>query len=96
MTTFIEYLAMMVFVIMFYQFYAFAVSRKGEEKQHNCQRLGIFYISIGTTLLVFRHATSVFTGLILIMMGLRLIAHGLDRVDKKIYIDHYADDDTEP
>ncbi|WP_243372151.1 hypothetical protein [Geotalea sp. SG265] len=95
MATFFEYLAIIVFAVMCYQFYGFTVSRKGKEKQQKCQRLGICYICLGTMLLLFRNAPGVFTGLYLVMLGLRLVAHGLDRIDKKIYIDHYADDDTD-
>lgn len=95
MAVFIESLGMIILVTVFYQFYTFSVSRKGVDKQNKCQQLGIFYTSLGTVLLVYQDAPTVVTGLILIMMGLRLIAHGLDRLDKKTYIDHYADDDTD-
>ncbi len=86
----------MMLTVVFYQFYAFTVSRKAKEKQDKCQLLGVFYFTIGTFLLVFRSAAGVIAGLILIMLGLRLIAYGLDRIDKKIFIDRYTDDDTKP
>jgi uncharacterized membrane protein HdeD (DUF308 family) len=95
MGTFVKYLGAVIIAVTFYQFYTFTVSRKGEEKQRRCQRLGIFHICLGTMLLLFRNVPMVTTGLFLLMLGLRLIAHGLDRIDKKVYMDHYADDDSE-
>lgn len=95
MKTFVEYLALIMMTVVFYQFYAFSVSRKAKEKQDKCLFLGIFYLSVGTICLAFHDVPSVISGLVLIMLGLRLVAHGLDRVDKKIFIDHYADDDPE-
>lgn len=96
MGIFVKYLAAVVFAVVCYQFYVFTTSRKGEEKQRKCQGLGIFYVCLGTIMLLFRNGPGVIAGLILLMLGLRLIAHGLDRIDKRIYIDHYADDDKEP
>jgi hypothetical protein len=89
MQEFIEYMSVTVVVIVFNQFYAYAVTRTGKEKQSTCQKLGTVNISLGVVSLVTHNIPMVFGGLILIMMGLRLIAHGLDRIDKNIFIDRY-------
>lgn len=94
MKTFLEFLGLMILTVIFYQFYAFTITRKAQEKQDKCQKLGILYFTIGTACLALRDAAGVIAGFLLIMLGLRLIAHGLDRIDKKIFIDHYDDDDT--
>jgi hypothetical protein len=89
MLEFIEYMSVTVVVIVFNQFYAYATTRIGKEKQGTCQNLGIVNVSLGVVSLVTHNTPVVFGGLILIMMGLRLIAHGLDRIDKNIFIDRY-------
>jgi len=71
------------------QLYLFAVTRQGVEKQDYCRGVGIGYFTIGTVSLVSRDVYFTFGGLILIMLGLRLIAHGLDRLDKQIFIDRH-------
>ena len=73
------------------QLYLFAITRQGVEKQDYCRGVGIGYFTIGTVSLVSRDVYFTFSGLILIMLGLRLIAHGLDRLDKKIRIDRHDD-----
>lgn len=78
--------------ILFWQAYCYAVSKKGEEKQQSCMSLGIAYTTAGIAFLVFRSIPFAFAGFFLIMMGLRLIAHGLDRIDKKIFIDKFEED----
>jgi uncharacterized membrane protein HdeD (DUF308 family) len=72
--------------------YSYSVSRKGAEKQSSCQLLGIVYMTAGIVALAFHSPLMAFTGLILIMFGFRLLAQGLDRIDKKIFIDRYDDD----
>jgi hypothetical protein len=89
---YIEYMFITAVVIVFNQFYAYAVSLTGQEKQSTCQRLGIAYITLGILSFVIRTPPVVIAGFILIMMGLRLIAHGLDRIDKNIFIDRYDSD----
>jgi len=86
---FIEYICMAAVVIVLNQFYAYSVSLTGKAKQLSCQKLGIVYVTLGVVSFVFHRPTVVIGGIILIMMGLRLIAHGLDRIDKKIFIDRY-------
>jgi len=92
MKNYVEILFLLPILVICWQFYSFAVSRKREEKQKRCQVLGIVYMVFGVLALVFHNIVAVFTGLILIMMGLRLIAHGLDRMDKKVFIDIYKED----
>jgi hypothetical protein len=89
MYDFIEYMVVTMVVIVFNQFYAYAVSHKGVEKQSNCQTLGTVYISLGVVSFVTHEAPVIIAGFILIMMGLRLVAHALDRIDKSIFIDRY-------
>jgi hypothetical protein len=81
--------------IMFYQFYCYTISGSGVEKQSKCLTLGVISSTIGITALAFHSPATVFGGLILLMFGFRLIAKGLDRIDKKIFIDSYVED-TKP
>lgn len=92
MQQYIEYICMAAVVIVLNQFYAYSISLKGQVKQLSCQKLGIVYVTLGIVCFVFHKPPVVIAGIILIMMGLRLIAHGLDRIDKKTFIDRY---DTE-
>jgi len=77
-----------VFVVIF-QMYNYATTREKVEKQKICRGMGIALFSVGVVSLVLRDQFLVFSGLVLMMIGFRLIAHGLDRLDKKIYIDRY-------
>jgi hypothetical protein len=91
----VELLVLIPLFIMCYQFYAFSITSKGVEIQKRCQSLGIVYTTLGICSLAFRTPLTVFGGLILIMLGFRLIARGLDRLDKKIFIDRF-DEDNKP
>jgi uncharacterized membrane protein len=86
---YVKMLILLPFFAVIYQMYSYAVSRQREEKQRVCRGLGIILFSIGSASLVSRDYLFVFTGLILMMSGFRLIAHGLDRLDKKVFIDSY-------
>lgn len=92
MRSYIEILILLPLLVMCYQFYSFSVTSKGREQQGRCQKLGIVLMALGITALVFKSAPFVFFGFILMMFGFRLLAKGLDRLDKKIYIDRYEDD----
>jgi hypothetical protein len=92
MRHFIENIFLLSTLIVFYQLYTLAVSRKALEKQKSCQKLGIVYSTLGILCLVIRDTSFVVAGFILIMFGLRLISHGLDRIDKKIFIDRLDED----
>lgn len=82
-------------LVLCYQLYTFSVNSKGRERQGRCQKLGIAFMTFGIIAMVFRTASSVFLGLIIMMLGFRLLAKGLDRLDKTNFIDQYDDDNTE-
>lgn len=79
-----------LFAVIF-QIYNYALTRKREEKQAVCRGLGIAMLTFGIVSLIFRDFLSVVAGLLLMMVGFRLIAHGLDRLDKTIFIDSYSE-----
>lgn len=92
MLEFLKYLALLMALMVCYQLYAFSVSRIGKVKQEQCQSLGIVFMSIGIVSLMFRTIPTFMGGLVLIMLGFRLIAQGLDRLNKKTFIDRYDED----
>lgn len=92
MQEFLKYLALLIALVVCYQLYVFSISRNGKEKQSRCQTLGIVFMTIGIVSLVFRTGPTFIGGLVLIMLGFRLIAQGLDRLGKKTFIDHYEED----
>ena len=87
--------ALMVLVLCL-QACFYALSLSGGERQKACQGQGILYSTLGVLALVAHNLVFVVTGLILLMLGLRMIAYGLDRQNKTIFIDRYTDDDTPP
>ena len=87
-----EILVTIPLLLVCFQLYSFAVTGKGREMQGRCLKLGVAFMVIGIGVLVFRSTLFVFFGLILMLLGFRLLAHGLDRLDKKIYIDRLDDD----
>lgn len=89
MAIFIKLLILIPLLIICFQIYKFTTSRKGVEKQNRCQKLGIGYMIIGILSLIERDPIFAFFGLVLIMFGFRLLAKGLDRIDKKVFIDTY-------
>jgi len=91
MKLFFQILLLIPFLVLCFQMYSYSVSRKGVEKQNSCQLLGIVYMTAGIVALALHSPLMAFTGLILIMFGFRLLAKGLDRIDKKIFIDRYDD-----
>ncbi len=93
MTDLVDILFLLVVVIVCFQLYAYAVTRTGLHKQQTCQGLGIAFCTFGMVSFVFRTPAFIFGGLLLIMLGLRLIANGLDRMNKSIFIDRYSDDE---
>jgi len=96
MRTYLEFLAMLPVMVICYQLYAFAARSQGEDRQRRCQKLGIVYMTIGTTCLVTREIALVFFGLVLIMTGFRAMAKGLDRLEKKVFIDRYDGPNDNP
>lgn len=89
MSSYFKLLILVPLLLICYQFYSFTSSRKGEEKQQRCRKLGIGYMVLGILALVEREPLFAFFGLILIMFGFRLMAKGLDRIDKTVFIDRY-------
>jgi hypothetical protein len=87
----VKLLALLPLLIGLLQMYNYAVTKSGVERQKNCRGFGITCITVGIVSLVFRSVPLTVAGLILIMMGLRLVAHGLDRLDKTVYIDRYQE-----
>lgn len=82
-------LIMLPLIVVIVQMYNFAVTRQIGEKQKVCRGLGIVFLSLGTVSLITHDVHYVFAGILLMMLGFRLIAHGLDRLDKKVFIDRY-------
>ena len=91
MSSYFQLLFLMPLLVICYQIYTFTSSRKGEDRQNRCQKLGIGYMVIGILALTWRAPLFAFFGLILIMFGFRLMAKGLDRIDKNVFIDSYND-----
>ncbi len=95
MRLYIEFLLTIPILLICYQMYAFSVQKKGLEMQSSCRTLGIVYMTVGIVTLIARSPAFVFLGLILIMIGFRLMAKGLDRIDKKVFIDRYIEEEKE-
>jgi uncharacterized membrane protein len=92
MSSYFQLLILIPLLVICYQIYAFSSSRIGEDRQSRCQRLGIGYMVIGILALVEREPLFAFFGFILIMFGFRLMAKGLDRIDKTVFIDSYNEE----
>jgi len=92
MESFLKFLLLLVLWAFGAQLYCFAASLEGVQRQEGCQKLGILYITAGIVSLVFREMLFVVSGLMLIMLGLRLVSYSLDRIDKKTFIDRYKQD----
>jgi hypothetical protein len=89
MHIYLEFLATLPVMVICYQLYTYSINSTGVERQQRLQKLGIACMAIGITALVAREPALVFMGLVLIMGGFRLMAKGLDRLDKKLFIDRY-------
>jgi Na+/phosphate symporter len=83
---------MIPFIVVSLQFYSWIVALEGLEKQKHCRALGIVYTTLGTVSFMFRSPAFAIIGLILFMLGLRLLAHSLDRINKTVFIDRYHED----
>jgi len=86
----------LTFLILCYQGYRYAVTQTGVDRQNACQHHGLFFTSLGASAFLVPSVPVGFAGLVLIMLGLRLIAQGLDRIDKTIYIDRLVEDKRAP
>lgn len=89
----LKLLILLSLFVVAYQPYKYAATRMGVRKQRACLALGITYVSIGTVCFVFRKLLFAFIGLYLFMLGLLLIAQGLDRLNKRMYIDRREEDE---
>ena len=93
MRYFVQLLIILPLLVICYQIYTFSSNRKGEDRQSRCQKLGIGYMVIGILALIEREPLFAFFGLILIMFGFRLMAKGLDRIDKTVFIESYNEEE---
>jgi Ca2+/Na+ antiporter len=92
MNIYLETFILLILLAVCYQLYTFSVTSEGREKQGRCQKMGIAFMTFGITSLAFKSVPFAFFGLILIMFGFRLLAKGLDRLNKKTYIDQFDED----
>lgn len=92
MQSYIEIMIILPLLVMCYQLYSFSVNSEGQKRQERSRKLGIALMTLGITSLAYRSVTFAFFGIILIMFGFRLIAKGLDRLDKNIFIDQCEED----
>ena len=95
MTEYLKLMLILPVIVIGYQLYRYTITLKREEKQRACRSLGIIIFPAGVICLVFRNFYAVMAGLVIIMFGLRLIAYGLERKEKNIFIDRYEEDTTE-
>lgn len=86
-------LTTLMFLILCFQGYRYSITLTGKEKQETCQHHGIFFTTLGTGAFIFPSVPLAFAGVILIMLGLRLIEHGLERLEKPASNDHHIDEE---
>lgn len=92
MNFYVECFIMLPLTVILFQFYSWIVSLEGLERQQHCRALGIAYTTLGTVAFVFRTLPTAVLGFVLVMLGLRLIAQGLDRIGKTVFIDQLDED----
>lgn len=92
MQIYIEIMILLPLLVLCYQLYSFSMASERAKLQERCQRLGVVFLTLGIIALVVKSAPFAFFGLILMMLGFRLIAKGLDRLDKTVFIDQFEDD----
>ena len=95
MNIYLECFVMIPFIVVSLQFYSWIVGLEGAEKQKHCMALGVVYTTVGTTCFLFRTLALAIVGMSLFMLGMRLLAHGLDRINKTNFIDRFDDQDNE-
>jgi len=88
----IGYALLLPFWVISVQLCFYALNLKAEQKQQNCQAIGIIFTTLGVVSLVSHDIAFTTSGLVLIMLGLRMMAIGLDRIDKSTFIDRYKND----
>jgi len=87
MQHYLLYVLLLPFWVLCSQFAFHAISLKVVEKQKECRTIGIVCTTIGIVSLVSRDIFFVMSGFALIMLGLRMMAISLDRIEKKAFID---------
>ena len=87
MQEYLMYVLLLPFWVLCAQFAFHAISMKGVKKQTECRMLGIAFTTIGIVSLASRDVLLVVSGLVLIMLGFRMMAISLDRIGKKTSID---------
>lgn len=92
MRSYIEIMVIIPLLVLCYQFYSFSASSEGQKRQERSRKLGVVLMTLGITALAYRSVPFAFFGIILMMFGFRLIAKGLDRLDKNIFIDRCEED----
>lgn len=92
MQHYLEVLIILPLLVVCYQLYSYSCNGEGREKQQRCRSLGTAFMSFGILALAFKSAPFAFFGLVLMMFGFRLLAKGLDRLDKRVFIDRCEDD----
>ncbi len=93
MYSYVEFLIILPLLVVCYQLYSFSANSTGVEKQERCLKLGIAFMTFGITAMALKSVPFSFFGIVLIMFGFRLLAKGLDRLDKKRFIDRCDDDE---
>ncbi len=84
-------LMLLPLLVFGYQMYCYITTLEKENRQRACRSIGIVLFTIGVICFAFRDKYYVFIGLVVIMVGLRLMAYGLERKDKTIFIDRYKE-----
>lgn len=92
MNMYVQLFILLPFLVVLFQFYLWVLTLTGIQRQRHCRGLGIVYTTVGTVCFLFRSLSLTVLGLVLFMLGLRLIAYGLDRMNKSIFIDRFDED----
>ena len=91
MRGYVEIMVVIPLLIVCYQLYSFSVNSEGRKLQERSRKLGIVFMSAGIAALAYKSVPFAFFGIILMMFGFRLIAKGLDRLEKKVFIDRFEE-----
>ncbi len=91
MRSYVEIMVILPLLIGCYQLYTFSVNSEGRKLQERSRKLGIVFMSAGIASLAYKSVPFAFFGIVLMMFGFRLIAKGLERLEKKVFIDRFED-----
>lgn len=95
MALLLEGLLVLTMFVFLYQLYNYALTRKHPHKEQACYGIGITYMVLGVLCFIFRDPLFSFLGLMLLMLGLLLLANGLQRKNKTVFIDRYDGDNRD-